>query len=148
MCNRLLPPAWTCVPALVWPHRGLFQLSVLHPIYSVPPPSCQAPVSDTLHSGKWALYFSLWYPALASDLLLTSVTDVLHCCAIPAVFPHVSVIFAFLVSQLSSLPEVVCLPSVHHLQSQCHLPAIAQHMVYAIPFSLSLCLYGLYRLQV
>jgi len=45
---------------------------------------------------------------------------------------------AFHISQFSSVPEAVCLPSVHHLQSQCYLPAIAQHMAYAVSFSLTL----------
>lgn len=117
-------PAQTLVPALIWPRWGVFHISVPHCIYSVPPHSCQTPFPATLHSGKWALCFSLWCLALASDLLLTSSTDVLHCHATPAVPPHASAIFAFHISQFSSVPEVVCLPSIHHLQSQCHLPAI------------------------
>lgn len=86
--------------------------------------------------------------AVAADLLLTSSTDVLHCCAIPAILTHASVLFAVHTAQFFFASEAVCLLSIQHLQSLCLLPAIEQQMVFVVSFSLTLCLYALQKVHV
>lgn len=123
------PPVQTHVPALVWPHWAVFQISVPHHTYLVPPHPVQNLFPATLHSGNWALCFSLQCLAFASDLLLTSSTNVLHCHAIPAVPSHASGIFAFHMSQFPlSLRLCVLLPSI-----TCKVNAIAQHTLTPYP---------------
>lgn len=49
----------------------------------------------------------LYCLAVAADLVLTSSTDVLHCCAIPAVLTHASALFAVHTAQFSFASEAV-----------------------------------------
>lgn len=72
MWNRLLPPVQTHVPALVWPHWAIFQISVPHHNYSVPPYPFQNPFLATLHWGNWALCFpyNVWLLPLTFSWLL------------------------------------------------------------------------------
>lgn len=129
MWNRLLPPVQTHLPALVWPHSAAFQISVPHHTYLVPPHPFQNLFPATLHSGNWALCSALQCLALASDLLLTSSANVLHCHIIPAVPSHASGIFAFHMSQFPlSLRLCVLLPSI-----TCKVNAIAEHTLTPYP---------------
>lgn len=127
MWNRLLSPVQTQLPALVWPHCAVFQISA--PITNIWCPHTLSRTHFLLHcyihycySENWALCSSLQSLALGSDLLPTSSTNVLHCHAIPAVPSHASGIFAFHMSQFSlSLRLCVLLPSI-----TCKVNAIAQ----------------------
>lgn len=49
----------------------------------------------------------LYCLAVAADLVLTSSTDVLHCCAIPAVLTHASALFAVHTAQFSFESEAI-----------------------------------------
>lgn len=144
MWNRLLPPVQTHLPALIWPHCAVFQISVPHHIYVVPPTPFLEPVSCYIALRKLGPVFC---PTMSGSCFWPSPDFFNKCPSLPCYshsplssfwdfcLPHVPV---------SSIPEVVCLTTIHHLQSQCHCTAHS----YTVTCSLILCLFGLYMLYV
>lgn len=133
------PCASTCLASL----GSISDLCAPPHLFGTPTP-CAEPVSSYTAFRKLG---SMFFPTMSGFCLWPSPDFFNKCPSLPRYscsplscfwdfcFPHVPV---------SSVPEVVCLTTIHHLQSQCHCTAHS----YTISSSLILCLFGLYMLYV
>lgn len=116
----------------------IFQISVPHHIYFLlhsPPSTC--PTFRIMDCIAWLLLLTLsWHLPQMS------------CTAVPFL-QSLLMLLRFLLSTQPSFPLHLRLSSFYPAPpSQCFLPAIEQQMVFAVSFSLTLCLYALQNVHI